>query len=117
MERYFAAALLHCGHHKVRQMLALQRLPNEALQCFASDTAARRPPLQLAQFLPGFAQRYGDPPLLSAQQFLTLHHHQGAVQLSPWARIRAARTPPSFPPTGFIAPRRAAYSRANCEAL
>jgi hypothetical protein len=52
--------LFHRRHHKIGQVLTLQRLSNPALQCFKPDAATPCQPLQLAKFFPSLAQRYGD---------------------------------------------------------
>ena len=61
-------------------MFALQRLLHPALQRLPSHAATRRLTLQSVQFFFGLAQCHRNPPLLPAQQFLTLHYHQSAIQ-------------------------------------
>lgn len=77
----------------------MQCLPDPTLQRLPLDTTTRRPPLQPAEFFSGLAQRHRDAPLLPAQQFLTLHHHQGAIQfpdLGPQPRRAHVAQLPSY---------------------
>ncbi len=83
VKRYPSAALFDLRHNELCQVLALQCLPDPDLQCFALNAAARRPPLQFSQLFLCFQQRRGYTSLLSAQQFLTFHHHQRPVKFSP----------------------------------
>src|ERR1700688_3534918 len=50
IERQPSPALCDLRHNEIRQVLAPQGFLNSAFQCLALDAAARRLPLQFAQF-------------------------------------------------------------------